>query len=211
MISYRDVAIVEPGESGSVFGDDNFWDYVTIEGSDDGDTWTHLLTPYDCRFDGNWQTAYNNGSDGNESMLRNHIIDLAGMYAAESNVYVRFRLLADANTNGWGWGIEDVEVTNSVSDISSEDLPVTTFELGQNYPNPFNPDTRIKYQVARQENVILIVYNTLGQQVKTLVNSKQEAGAYTVNFSGTELASGVYYYKLTAGSFVKMHKMILMK
>jgi len=211
MISYRDVTIVEPGETGSVYGDENFWDYVTVEGSDDGDTWTHLITPYDCRYDGNWQTAYNSSSNGDDSMLRDHILDLAGMYAPESNIYIRFRLFADANTNGWGWGIDDVQVTNSVSAIADESSPVAIFSLSQNYPNPFNPKTSIKYQVAGQTNVKLVVYNALGQKVRTLVNRSQEAGKYTISFDASELASGLYYYKLTAGSYVQMRKMILMK
>ncbi len=85
------------------------------------------------------------------------------------------------------------------------------FRLEQNYPNPFNPVTAIKYSLARKEQVRLEVYNTVGQKVKTLVNRQQGPGHYSVSFDGGNLASGIYYYRLTAGDFREYKKMVLMK
>ena len=85
------------------------------------------------------------------------------------------------------------------------------FELSQNYPNPFNPSTTINYNLPEATNVKLIIFNILGQEIKTLVNEFKEAGVHTVNFDASELNSGMYIYKMTAGSFVKTLKMILMK
>ncbi len=88
------------------------------------------------------------------------------------------------------------------------------FSLLQNYPNPFNPSTRIQYSLEKAAQVSLKVYNLLGQEVATLVNGRQEAGSYTVQFSangGSTFASGVYFYRLEAGSFVSTKKLILMK
>ncbi len=88
------------------------------------------------------------------------------------------------------------------------------FALFQNYPNPFNPSTRIQYSLEKVAQVSLKVYNLLGQEVATLVNGRQEAGSYTVQFSaigGSTFASGVYFYRLEAGSFVSTKKLILMK
>jgi hypothetical protein len=83
------------------------------------------------------------------------------------------------------------------------------FLLMQNYPNPFNPSTVITYDLATSTKVTLAVYNLLGQQVATPVNRVQSAGKYQVEFNATGLPSGVYFYKLTAGSFVSTRKMIL--
>ena len=99
-------------------------------------------------------------------------------------------------------GIED--------DLENGNL-VKAFTLEQNYPNPFNPTTTIKYSLANASDVSLVVYNAIGQQVATLVNQSQTAGAYRVTFDARSLASGIYFYRLQAGDFVKSHKMILMK
>jgi hypothetical protein len=92
----------------------------------------------------------------------------------------------------------------------------TEFALSQNYPNPFNPTTTIKYALKENAQVTLKIYNMLGQEVRTLINARQEAGYKQVvwdglNNFGSPVASGVYIYQIHAGSFVKAHKMILMK
>jgi hypothetical protein len=89
------------------------------------------------------------------------------------------------------------------------------FALLQNYPNPFNPSTRIQYSLEKAVQVSLKVFNVLGEEVATLVNGRQEAGSYTVPFNTNEgtlsLSSGVYFYRLEAGSFVSTKKLILVK
>ena len=89
--------------------------------------------------------------------------------------------------------------------------PVGAFELYGNYPNPFNPLTTIHYKLAMANTVKLIIYNALGQGIKTLIKKRQEAGDYSVPFDASHLSSGVYYYKLTVGSFEDTRKMILIR
>jgi Secretion system C-terminal sorting domain len=85
------------------------------------------------------------------------------------------------------------------------------FALDQNYPNPFNPATVISYQVSSVSEVKLEVFDVLGRSVQTLVSAKQRAGVYRVTFNAASLASGVYFYKLQAGSFSETKKMLLVK
>lgn len=85
------------------------------------------------------------------------------------------------------------------------------YELSQNYPNPFNPVTKIEYSIPTESFVTLKVYNIMGQEVATLVNEKQTASNYVATFDGKTLASGVYFYKLTAGNFVSTKKLMLLK
>lgn len=87
----------------------------------------------------------------------------------------------------------------------------TKMSLSQNYPNPFNPTTAITYQVAKPGMVSLKVYNVLGKEVAALVNEVKSAGQYNVEFNGAGIESGVYFYKLTAGSYTDIKKMILLK
>ena len=83
--------------------------------------------------------------------------------------------------------------------------------LHQNYPNPFNPITMIRYDLPQQATVKIAVYDMIGREVATLVNETKEAGSYEVNFAASQLASGVYFYKLSAGSYTSMKKLMLMK
>jgi hypothetical protein len=85
------------------------------------------------------------------------------------------------------------------------------FALNQNYPNPFNPTTNIKFQLPKQTFVSLKVYDILGRVVQTVVNEQKDPGYYDINFDGSNLASGLYFYKLEAGNFVDTKKMILVK
>jgi hypothetical protein len=92
-----------------------------------------------------------------------------------------------------------------------DDIKPTAFKLEQNYPNPFNPITKITYQLPMTNDVDLSIYNLLGQKVATLVSEKQQAGFYKVEWDASRFASGVYYYKITAGNFVDVKKMILIR
>lgn len=85
------------------------------------------------------------------------------------------------------------------------------FALKQNYPNPFNPSTTISFNIQKRAKVTLDVYNPLGQKVKTLLNGAVNAGAHTVEFSGNDLSSGIYFYQLTVDNFKSTRKMVLMK
>jgi len=85
------------------------------------------------------------------------------------------------------------------------------FTLNQNYPNPFNPATTINYSLPQSSFVTLKVYDILGREVASLVNEQKLAGSYQLDFNGSQLASGTYIYRLSAGNFVQVKKMILMK
>jgi hypothetical protein len=97
------------------------------------------------------------------------------------------------------------------SDIVEVDIAPSVFSLSQNYPNPFNPTTSIKYQISELSFVKLKIYDVLGSEIITLVNDEKLAGSYSVEFDATGLPSGTYFYKLQAGKFVEIKKMVLMK
>ncbi len=87
----------------------------------------------------------------------------------------------------------------------------TVFQLEQNYPNPFNPSTTINYSVPKTSVVTIKVYDVLGKEITTLVNDEKTSGNYKVEFDGSKLTSGIYFYRMQAGNIVKTKKLILLK
>lgn len=108
---------------------------------------------------------------------------------------------------------EDIIISNVTIKklmVSGELLP-TVYAIEQNYPNPFNPSTTINYSISNDEYVKLIVYNTLGEVVATLVNKEQKAGRYEIVFSAAHLATGVYVYRIETPNYTSSKKLMLMK
>ncbi len=101
--------------------------------------------------------------------------------------------------------------TTGSSSSVNENENLYTYNLEQNYPNPFNPTTVIKYQLANPGFVTISVYNMLGMEIAKLVNEEKSAGEYEVEFDASNLSSGIYFYRLQAGSFVETKKMLLLK
>jgi len=98
----------------------------------------------------------------------------------------------------------------SIEEINLDLVP-KQFELYQNYPNPFNPSTKIKFAIPTDEFVNLIIYNVLGKTITILVNEQMHTDSYDVIFDAFDLSSGMYFYKLTAGEYVNIKKMLLVK
>jgi len=101
-------------------------------------------------------------------------------------------------------------LTVSGIDDEKNSIPMH-YKLHQNYPNPFNPLTHIKYELIKSTKVKIDIFNVLGQKVKTLVDTYKKAGIYSIDFNGSEFASGVYFYRIKTDNFQKTRKMIFMK
>ena len=93
----------------------------------------------------------------------------------------------------------------------TESLLPTQYSLSQNYPNPFNPTTTINFALPKAGDVSLVVYDILGRKVAELINGNLAAGYHTINFNASNYASGVYFYRLQAGNFVSVKKLMLLK
>ncbi|MFA8343051.1 MAG: T9SS type A sorting domain-containing protein, partial [Rhodothermaceae bacterium] len=214
VLEYKDIAIVEPGDPNTNYGDSKFWDYVIVEGSKDGINWFALADGYDAGLHTEWKTAYDNKSAGDKSMFKTHSINLLdnNNISVGDQVFIRFRLYADNYTNGWGWAIDDLKIqaANIVGVDNATSIP-ETYELDQNYPNPFNPSTKIRFALPEASKVKLTIYNTLGQEVEVLVNEEMDAGYHTVDWNASRYASGAYFYTLSSKDFVKTKKLMFIK
>ncbi|MEX0680384.1 MAG: tyrosinase family protein, partial [Balneolales bacterium] len=105
---------------------------------------------------------------------------------------------------------EDAPMVEPVDNVSQMDKPIE-WSLSQNYPNPFNPATHISYSVAERSHVRMAVYTITGRRVATLVNEVRDAGTHTVWFDASRLASGIYIYRIQAGSFIQTRQMTVIK
>lgn len=111
------------------------------------------------------------------------------------------------NQIGFWYAYQQITIT----DIEDENIIPTVFKLEQNYPNPFNPSTKIKFAVPEKSNVLIKVYDILGSEVATLINREMEAGWYENDFNAAGLSSGIYLFRMEAGSYVNTKKMILLR
>ncbi len=159
--------------------------------------------------DGVWRST-NNGSTWSQI---NDGLASGAYYALSLGVNDQYIFAGTNGSNIWRRPLSQV-----VTGIEDElNIQPKEYSLGQNYPNPFNPSTKIKYTIpsvgtSLMKFVQLKIYDVLGNEVATLVNEEKPAGSYEVTFSAADgLTSGVYLYKLTAGSFIQTRKMILVK
>jgi hypothetical protein len=153
------------------------------------------------------------------TLVQSYVADLRTLGGGSAVVFASGFLNPSANQNGEAFGIffaladgtvgQFPEGVASVENISG--VTPSNYSLEQNYPNPFNPSTTINFTIPNSEFVTLKVYNILGSEVATLVNENLTAGAYRFSFEAQNLASGVYLYELTAGSFREIKKMNLLK
>ncbi|HPN35449.1 MAG TPA: T9SS type A sorting domain-containing protein [bacterium] len=169
----------------------------------------------------NWENLYPTVFSNTFSRFITPEIPVSGTYYIQVNSYYNSRnrtekwSTTDRNPGGGEYMLL-AGVNMGVGVERADQIKPLTFELAQNYPNPFNPTTTIRYSLPQAETVQLTIYNMLGQKVKDLVNVKQQAGNYSIVWDATDrngitVPTGVYFYRIEAGSFVKVHKMILLK
>lgn len=139
-----------------------------------------------------------------------YTVSLSG-YAGTPLAWIGFRYYMDCSNAGFFVHVDDVfvGVPGSVQQIGTN-VP-DNFALNQNYPNPFNPTTTIRFDLAKNTNVNLVVYNSLGQEMSRVFDGYKQAGTYEAVFDASNLSSGIYYYRLTTDNFVDTKKMILVK
>jgi photosystem II stability/assembly factor-like uncharacterized protein len=194
-----------------------------IRTTDGGTTWTVQPSGTTHAFDGVSFTDSDNGTvvggfsnpvisyifrtTNGGTTWTSQVIGITGMFTGVS--------FTDAN-NGTvvGLGGAILRTTNGgvsfVEEQEISEIPMT-HNLTNNFPNPFNPSTKIKYSVPQTANVIIKVFDILGNEIETLVNEQKNSGTYEITWYAEQLPSGIYFYRLQAGSFVETKKMVLLR
>jgi len=219
ILTYDDIAIVEPGAFFSRYGDPNFKDYVIVEASkNNGLSWLPLTDGYDAYESMiQWLPAFRDDIPGDSTMFKTHEIDILNVFSPGDEILIRFRLFADSEDNGWGWVIDNLNIQSDFTTVTSDEAQANKFSLAQNYPNPFNSNTTIKYSIPSKNVVSLKILNTLGQEIRSLIVQQQHLpGEYKVIWDGKNdldntVSSGVYFYSIQAGENIKTQKMLLLE
>jgi hypothetical protein len=185
-----------------------------------GDQWTIAITPIFHDVIGNnagWGQIF--GADIPLKFPNATSFDWTQFYVdvevVENAIALSVRLHPLGKFQGTVW-MDALEIKKiGVTDVEDETIP-TEYSISQNYPNPFNPSTTIKYAIPQQSFVTIKVYDIVGREVKTLVNTERSPGIYSVQWDGnnnfgSKVTSGIYLYRVVAGNFTQVKKMILLK
>ena len=174
-MSFDEIVLVEPGESGTKWGDDKFWDYVIIEGSKDkGKNWHYIQKGYDCRKHNEWLTRYNSSFISNNSvavgspeLYKKSLVNLLenSYFSGGDTILIRFRLFSDPYAHGWGWAIDNLKIQGSVSSVWENSLDNSLIDI---YPNPCNGTFCVKMNEKGKKDID--VYSAIGSLIYTRHN-----------------------------------------
>ena len=199
-MSFDEVVLVEPGEVLSKFGDDNFWDYVIVEGSKDyGKTWLPLADGYDSGDNVTWKTNYNKDIDNDQSSKTIGIPDWYitreinllenGNFKANDTILIQFRLFSDPYAHGWGWTIDNLRIQTPAL------VPSVILSPGNIliYPNPFRDFLHITINAESNiEELTVEIINAYGQKIASVQN-KNVFGEIKIDQDLKTLTSGMYF------------------
>lgn len=217
-MAYDEIVMVEPADSGVKFGDDEFWDYVIVEGSrDGGNSWHALADGYDSNWQPSWLNLYNGSMSGNNStavpkkeLYVNHQIDLLanGNFTAGDTVIFRFRLFSDPYSHGWGWVIDNLRIQdNTLNGIS----PLISSGEVLLYPNPASSQLNVDIQSRnKMGNVRVKAYNVSG----TAIYNQQfaiESTDFHQTIDVSNFTGGLYLFTIEVDNGQKITRKILIQ
>jgi photosystem II stability/assembly factor-like uncharacterized protein len=190
--SYKDVAIIEPGEDGTSYPDEGYWDYVTIEASSDGQNWKNLVTPYDADYKSDWRALYDNDGSPDKSTYEIHSFNTTAKFSKGDVILIRFKLYSDGGASSWGWIIDDLEIQKGA--LSLEDNYLSTqFKV---FPNPVVDETLYLESTTESRISNIKLYNLSGQ---VLLN-RDFADVNKAEVNVSSFAKGQYLIKVETGN-----------
>lgn len=210
-IKFDEIALVEPGNPGSVFGDSDFFDYVIVEGSaDEGETWEYLLPGYDARSINAWLTRYNSAVDaegnstatGNPQLYRSREINMLQTFDAGTEILIRFRMYIDQLAVGWGWTIDNLAIQTVIT--GTEQALDAGLHL---YPNPATNQIQIELDSPTSGQYTIELLSLQGQKLY-LANARAVGNKLVHTIAASQLAGGMYVVKISNGSTSAVRKII---
>ncbi|MDP2113580.1 MAG: T9SS type A sorting domain-containing protein, partial [Bacteroidota bacterium] len=217
-MSFDEIVLVEPGETGIKFGNDEFWDYVIVEGSKDGgSSWKPLIDGYDSNAQSSWLTLYNSSMSGqnstavpNKNLFVKRVFELLanGNFQAGDTIQIRFRLYSDPYAHGWGWIIDNLSIQDFGTDVNS--LEISSGEVVF-YPNPASDFLNIELQAKNTiEKLVLKAFNSSG---KIVYNQQFAVGSnnFQTTIDVSNYSPGLYLFTLNSDGGKVITRKILVR
>lgn len=222
-IRFSEIALIEPGETGTRYGDPGFFDYVIVEGSKDGGrTWQPMIEGYDARDNNDWNRTWNNSlsgvspdinssAPGTPTLFKQREIRMleTGLFRPNDVVLIRFRLYADQLSYGWGWAIDNlqIQVPPPPPILATEPTKSVQFTV---YPNPSsNGSIRVEAKLARAATEAgLTVTSPMGQTLRT-ISLPVRGTSINEAIDLTQLPTGLYLLRLKVGDTIETKKIMI--
>ena len=205
---YQDVAIIESGLPGTAFGEQDFFDFVVVEGSKQGIDWIPIAPSYDASKDADWIEIYGVEGNGIKEVFFEHNVDLLQTFDPGDTVFFRFRLFSDHFTNGWGWAIDNLAIQSDVILGFKEDLLANRLAL-QVFPNPVRQRANIQFNLPGTTAVQITIYDQLSTVVEQLDLGIRSPGEHLWQWERSSQKDGLYYIRLQTAMGTETFKMIL--
>ena len=227
-IQFDEIALVEPNDAGSFFGDDGFYDYVIVEGSkNNGQTWLPIADGYNMNEHAAWRTAWNSSTApglpnevnstavGTPALVRPRTLNFlsTGNFGRNDVVLIRFRLFTDQLVHGWGWQIDNlkIQVPPPPPILATEPLPLASFSV---YPNPARGSVQViaeLVQTLSQSTTegTLTLSGPTGQTLRRLPVAVQNGKQISEQLDVSQLPAGMYFLQLTAGDAKQVKKIMI--
>lgn len=202
---YRDVAIVEPGASGSSFGQPAFKDYVVAEATKDGMNWIPIANGYNASFNSSWLTTYNSGQAGTSNLFIDQNINLKDKFNVNDTLLFRFRLFSDNSINAWGWAIDDLFIQQKPTGIQET---INTSYAMSVLPNPNHGSFKLNYFLSEDSPVDIIIYNLSGLPVYSDYMQNRKAGKQEQSIN-LQQPDGIYLAKIKTKNRIEVMKIII--
>jgi len=214
-MSFDEIVLVEPGESGTNYGDEEFWDYVVVEGSkDNGNNWIAIEPGYDCKRESFWLTKYNSSTQDNNSMAigtpdlyQYHQIDLLqdDNFTGGDTILIRFRLFSDPYAHGWGWVIDNLKIQGDVAIGEKKIIAPNDFHI---YPNPSSGSFTISGTFNQPvKQLSFMITDLVGRQIfsREILNT---GNSFNEQFNITNQPAGLYLVVIRADNQKIVRKLL---
>ncbi len=205
--NYKEIALVEPGDAGSSFGDDAFNDYVVVEATKDGLNWIPIEDGYDASLKSNWQAAFDGSAEVNSSLYEDHTIELTNKFNVGDTLLFRFRLFSDAQTFGWGWSVDNIYIQAEPLGIERA-VDVIGYSV---YPIPSKGSFTLDYQLVSGSDVILDITTITGKKIKSYDLGAKSPGNYRFKIDNYNLVNGVYVFSLKTKTGISSQRVLISK
>ena len=203
-LTLDEIVLVEPGASTDP-DNSSFWDYVEIQATDDnGASWVRL-DKYDSNFDSVWLAAYDFDLDGEPSLIAEKSIDLTQFFDEGDTIFLRFRLVSDPFVEGWGWWIDNINISSASTSTVELLADGSKFNV-RIFPNPISESGRIFFELPEPADTRISIVDLSGNEIKVIERARLTSGEHQYMFDRENLLAGIYLVRFQIGQQVFSEK-----